>query len=450
MPQAVPGDHTPVYDVVGVGFGPSNLALAIALTEHNAASGGAEPVTAQFLEKQPAFGWHRGMLIETATMQVSFLKDLVTMRNPTSSFSFLAYLQSKDRLVDFINHKNLFPLRVEFHDYFEWAAAKVDDLVSYSSEVSAVTPVTADGKVVFFDVRVSGSGGEDTVFRARNLVVGTGLRPNLPDGVVESDRIWHNSKLLHRLEGLKDSSPSRFVVVGAGQSAAEVTALLHERFGDAEVCGVFSRYGYSPSDDSAFANRIFDPEAVDHFYDAPEEFKERLMRYHGNTNYSAVDIELIDDLYRRIYQEKVLGRRRLRLFNVSRPVEVVEHADGVRATIESLVTGERTVLDSDVVVYSTGYRSADASPLFGELAPYCERDEQGRFRVERDYRVRTAAELHGGIYLQGGTEHSHGITSSLLSNTAVRVGEILDSIVERRAVAAVEAPEFAVSGTLSR
>src|SRR5262245_61603677 len=96
-----------VYDLVGVGFGPSNLALAIALTEFNEQT--AKPVTAQFLERQPRFGWHRGMLIEDATMQVSFLKDLVTMRNPTSRFSFLCYLKARDRLVDFINHKNLFP-----------------------------------------------------------------------------------------------------------------------------------------------------------------------------------------------------------------------------------------------------------------------------------------------------------------------------------------------------
>jgi L-ornithine N5-oxygenase len=38
-----------------------------------------------------------------------------------------------------------------------------------------------------------------------------------------------------------------------------------------------------------------------------------------------------------------------------------------------------------------------------------------------------------GIYLQGGTEHTHGITSALLSNTAIRVGEILDSLLDRGA-----------------
>jgi L-ornithine N5-oxygenase len=39
--------------------------------------------------------------------------------------------------------------------------------------------------------------------------------------------------------------------------------------------------------------------------------------------------------------------------------------------------------------------------------------------------------------LQGGTEHTHGITSALLSNTAIRVGEILESVVARRTVPAL-------------
>lgn len=419
MSRAVVGGQVPVYDVAGVGFGPSNLALAIALTEHNAS--GADTVTAHFLERQNGFGWHRGMLIDNATMQVSFLKDLATMRNPTSEFSFLNYLHAKDRLVDFINHKNLFPLRIEFHDYFEWAAAKVDDLVSYGTEVLSVKPVLEGDEVVYFDV-VARSGGETTELRARNLVLGTGLRPNLPAGITAGERIWHNSGLLHRVAELREADPRRFVVVGAGQSAAEVAALLHDEFPRAEVCAVFSRYGYSPADDSSFANRIFDPEAVDQFYAASEPVKERLMRYHGATNYSAVDLELIDELYRRVYREKVQGVERLRLLNVSRPVEVTDHGTHVRATVESLTTGERTELDADAVVYATGYLPADPTPLLGDLAGSCLRDGAGRLRVERDYRITTDAVVRGGLYLQGGTEHTHGITSSLLSNTAVRVG----------------------------
>jgi L-ornithine N5-oxygenase len=77
------------------------------------------------------------MLLDDATMQVSFVKDLVTMRDPTSDFSFLAYLHKKGRLVDFINHKILYPLRVEFHDYLEWAASRVDHLVHYDARPTA-------------------------------------------------------------------------------------------------------------------------------------------------------------------------------------------------------------------------------------------------------------------------------------------------------------------------
>ncbi|TXS54399.1 lysine N(6)-hydroxylase/L-ornithine N(5)-oxygenase family protein [Streptomyces sp. t39] len=443
MSQALPDDAPPIHDLIGIGFGPSNVAMALALSEHNAGVGRQGAVTAHFFERQPCFGWHRGMLIDDATMQVSFLKDLVTLRNPASEYSFLCYLQSKGRLIDFVNHKNLFPLRVEFHDYFEWAAAKVDDMVSYGHEVVAVRPVVRDGVVEYVDVTAR-AGDETVVHRARNLVIGTGLRPQMPDGVERTDRIWHNCDLLSRVETLTGTSPSRFIVVGAGQSAAENVAFLHRRFPEAEVCAVFSRYGYSPADDSSFANRIFDPSAVDEYYTAPDAVKRKLMGYHGNTNYAVVDIDLIDDLYRQSYQEKVLGTERLRFLNVSRLTDVVHTPDRVRTMVESLVTGEKTPLDADVVVYATGYRPADALGLLGDVAAHCRRDAEGRPLVERDYRIVTSPDTRCGIYLQGGTEHTHGITSSLLSNTAIRVGEILQSIIDRgRKAAGDEARQLA-------
>ncbi|QNP68752.1 lysine N(6)-hydroxylase/L-ornithine N(5)-oxygenase family protein [Streptomyces roseirectus] len=446
MSQVLPADAPLVHDLIGIGFGPSNVAMAIALDEHNARVGREQAVTAHFFEQQPRFGWHRGMLIDDATMQVSFLKDLVTLRNPASEYSFLCYLQSKGRLIDFINHKSLFPLRVEFHDYFEWAAAKVDDQVSYGHEVVGVEPVLRDGEVDWLDVTVRSPEGL-AVHRARNLVIGTGLRPLLPDGVTSGERLWHNSELLAKVEGLAGTKPERFVVVGAGQSAAENVAYLHRRFPEAEVCAVFSRYGYSPADDSAFANRIFDPQAVDDYFEAPEDVKRRLMDYHGNTNYSVVDIDLIDDLYRQSYQEKVLGTERLRFLNVARLTGVEEHGDKVTATVTSLVTGEETRLDADVVVFATGYRQADPLGLLGDVAERCLRDDEGRVRVERDYRIATEAGVRCGIYLQGGTEHTHGITSSLLSNTAIRVGEILDSLLDRGLKSASDEARSVADGT---
>lgn len=205
-------------------------------------------------------------------------------------------------------------------------------------------------------------------------------------------------------------------------------AFLHRACPRAEVCAVFSRYGYSPADDSGFANRIFDPAAVDEYFTAPEEIKRKLIDYHANTNYSVVDIDLIDDLYRQEYQEKVLGTEQLRLLRVLRLADVTETTDQVLVTVESLVTGEKEALEADALVYATGYRSADGLGLLGDVEKYCRRDDLGRVRVARDYRVQSESELRCGIYLQGGTEHTHGITSSLLSNTAIRVGEILQSI----------------------
>ncbi|MGP4021372.1 lysine N(6)-hydroxylase/L-ornithine N(5)-oxygenase family protein [Saccharopolyspora sp. 5N708] len=425
--SAAPVDEE-VHDILGIGFGPSNLALAIAIEEHNGTAPEADRLDGVFFERQEAFGWHQGMLIEGTTMQVSFLKDLVTMRNPASDFSFLAYLHDKQRLVDFINHKTMFPTRVEYHDYLEWAAARVADAVRYDSEVVEVHP-TRD----HFEVAVR-HGGRLTVHRARNIVLAVGLEASLPDGAQLGDRVWHNLDLLHRV-GELTAAPRRCTVVGAGQSAAEVTEYLHRTFPEAEVCSVFSRYGFSPADDSPFANRIFDPQAVDDFYTASPEVRRSLLDYHRNTNYSVVDLDLIEQLYARAYQEKVQGKQRLRIFNASRVTDVAARTDGVAVTVEFLPSGDRSVLESDVLVYATGCRPRDPFRLLGETARHCARDDHGQPQVERDYRVRTTGGFQGGIYLQGGTEHTHGLTSSLLSNGAVRAGEIRDSVLARRRVA---------------
>ncbi|MEJ2885643.1 lysine N(6)-hydroxylase/L-ornithine N(5)-oxygenase family protein [Actinomycetospora aeridis] len=426
-------------DVLGVGFGPSNLALALAVQEHNERSPASGRVAAAFVEQQAAFGWHRGMLLEGATMQVSFLKDLVTMRDPTSPRSFLNYLQGQGRLADFINTKTMFPSRVEFHDYLEWCAADVRHLVSYGTRAVAVHPVAgADGMVEELDVVLRGPDGERTV-RTRNLVLATGLVPWLPPGVERGERVWHNSELLHRLATVdRDDSPvppRRFVVLGAGQSAAETTEHLHRRYPDAEVRSVFSRYGYSPADDTSFANRIFDPDAVDHFYEAPSDVKQMLMDYHANTNYSVVDPELIQELYTRAYQEKVAGRQRLHVHGASRVAQVREPGAGggdIEIDIEFLPTGEHETIGTDVVVYATGYRPIDPTMLLGDVGSWCCRADNGELLVERDYRITTAHPLRAGVYLQGPTEHTHGISSTLLSTTAVRAGEIVDSLCEHR------------------
>ncbi|MFI7288298.1 lysine N(6)-hydroxylase/L-ornithine N(5)-oxygenase family protein [Streptomyces anulatus] len=452
-------DHPPrqddVVDVVGIGFGPSNLALAIALTEHNAEAPEPDRLSARFYEKQSAFGWHQGMLLKDTTMQVSYLKDLVTMRNPRSRFSFLSYLQARDRLVDFINHKTLYPSRIEFHDYLEWAAEPFGDAVEYGREVVDVVPVTEAGEITHFQVftRAGGSSAEPAVQRARNVVVAGGLRPHLPDHASRSDRVWHTSELLDRLEGLpvgQTRAPRSFTVVGAGQSAAETVAHLHGAFPEADIHAVFARYGYAPADDSAFVNRIFDPEAVDHFYTSPNDIKELMFDYHRSTNYSVVDIELIDELYRRLYQEKVVGKQRLHVHKLTRLLAADVSGENVRVDLEFLPTGQRDVLQTDYLVYATGYRPTDLHDILGSTEPTLCTDEMGRARVNRDYSVESTLPGSARIYLQGPTEHTHGIASSLLSNTAVRAGEITKALAKHlvRDIDAPRGPALTASATV--
>jgi L-ornithine N5-monooxygenase len=442
------GGAPPVLDVLGIGFGPSNLALAIALEEHNASAPEGRRLQARFVEQQAAFGWHRGMLLDGATMQVSFLKDLVTMRNPASGSSFLSYLYEHGRLADFINNKSLFPSRIEFHDYLEWAAGDVRHLVSYGTRAVDVRPARdeAGGAVDVFDVVLADvATGEVETVRARNVVLATGMTPTLPEGMEPGPRVWHNSQLLHRLDaqdaGDEAGAPParRFVVVGAGQSAAETAEHLHSRYPDAEVRAVFARYGYSPADDTSFANRIFDPAAVDHFYAASDDVKQMLMDYHSNTNYSVVDPELINELYRRAYQEKVAGTQRLHVHSASRLGDVrlpAEATGEVEVDIAFLPTGETETVATDVVVYATGYRSVDPTTMLGEAAAWCARTGDGELVVERDYRLVTTDPLRAGVYVQGPTEHTHGISSTLLSTTAVRAGEIVASLAERASATA--------------
>ncbi|WP_371483460.1 lysine N(6)-hydroxylase/L-ornithine N(5)-oxygenase family protein [Kitasatospora sp. NBC_00315] len=431
--ESAPDRGDGVEDLIGIGFGPANLALAIAIDEHNRRAP-AEALRVGFVERQERFGWHRGMLLEGATMQVSFLKDLVTMRDPRSRFTFLTYLQERGRLADFINLRTFYPTRVEFHDYFEWCAAEFAGRVGYGRRAVEIRPVETGGRIGAVDVvtEAAADGAGRQVRRARNIVVGTGLRPRLPEGVTAGERVWHTRDLLHREPQLTERRHRRFTVVGAGQSAAEAVEHLYRTYPDAEICAVFSRYGYSPADDSPFANRIFDPSAVDDFYAAPQSVKKSLLDYHANTNYAVVDGDLITSLYRTLYQDRVSGRERLRILNTTRLTGVEHTPDGARALVRNLATGEEYALESDAVVLATGYTHVDPRELLGPLAPACLTDGDGRLRVDRDHRILTSDHVDAGIYLQGGTEHTHGITSSLLSTLAVRSGEICDSLLLRR------------------
>ncbi len=130
LPSVPTGD---MHDLICVGFGPASLAIGIALQDHLEQSDTpweSKPKIA-FIERQPNFAWHAGMQIPGAKMQISFVKDLATFRNPRSRFTFLNYLWSHGRLVQFTNLGTFLPSRLEYQEYLRWCAEQFKHLVHY-------------------------------------------------------------------------------------------------------------------------------------------------------------------------------------------------------------------------------------------------------------------------------------------------------------------------------
>ncbi len=173
--QARTAQHSPeseVRGVTGIGFGAANLALAVALHESGAGD------RALFLEKQKEFGWHRGMLIEGSSLQVSFLKDIATMRNPTSDFRIPFLLAGEGPAGRLHQPAHPAALADRVPRLPQWAADRLGHMVEYGVEATGVRPVTDAGEVVALDVLA----GDRVVTRTRNLVIASGLRPPAPRG----------------------------------------------------------------------------------------------------------------------------------------------------------------------------------------------------------------------------------------------------------------------------
>lgn len=98
---------------------------------------------------------------------LSFMKDLATLRNPQSPFTFLSYLHSQNRLLPFINRGSTIPTRKEFSDYLSWAAQHVQDEgvnILFGHEVTGLS----EGPQETINVRVKNlSTGAEQVFRTR-------------------------------------------------------------------------------------------------------------------------------------------------------------------------------------------------------------------------------------------------------------------------------------------
>lgn len=407
-----------IHDLIGIGFGPSNISLAIALEERRAAGG--RPIDALFIERQPGFAWHPNMLLDQAHMQISFLKDLATLRNPASRFTFLNYLHEKDRLQDFINLKTFFPSRHEFNDYLAWAAAHFEDRCVYGEEVLDVQPHGHAGQVEMLRVRTRDAQGVSRERLARHLSIGIGGAPHVPEvfAALRGDRrVFHSSQYLGAIANHPEAQ--RIAVIGAGQSAAEIFMELHGRHSRHQVDLVMRARAIRPSDDSPFANEIFNADFTDFVFSREDAERAELLQEFWHTNYAAPDLALVQQIYEVFYRQRVAGSTRHRFLRRHEVAGASANGRGITLSLKDLNDAQTQTLTYDLVVLATGYERDGHRQLLKPL-----REHLGRFEVDRHYRLRTSGDFQPTIFLQGACEASHGLSDTLLSVLAVRADEI--------------------------
>ncbi|MCY9784096.1 lysine N(6)-hydroxylase/L-ornithine N(5)-oxygenase family protein [Nocardiopsis sp. EMB25] len=418
-PNPTAGTEREVHDLVGVGLGPFNLALA-------ALADGVPGLSARFLEARPDFSWHPGLLLEGARLQVPFLADLVTLVDPTSRWSFLSYLREHDRLFPFYFSENFHVPRREYDDYCRWVATGLD---SCRFDARVLTVHHDEG--VFTVEHEDASGARRTV-RGRALVLGIGTEPVLPEALrdLAGDRVFHAAEYLDRVGGLAGARD--LTVIGSGQSGAEVflDLLRSPAHADTRVNWLTRSPGFAPMEYSKLGLEHFTPDYTRYFHSLPQPTRDRLVPSQWQL-YKGISADTISEIHDALYERGVGGA----------PVDVSLRAhcelleareDGGRIALTFRHREQDRVFTArtDGVVAASGY--AQRRPDFLEpVLKLIETDDRGRFAIDADHRLRTDPALTAPIHVQNAELHTHGVGAPDLGLGAWRAATILNSLTGR-------------------
>ncbi|WP_280268438.1 SidA/IucD/PvdA family monooxygenase [Nocardia wallacei] len=412
-------------DVLAIGAGPANLALAVALEESGAT---ALAENTLLLEQHPDVKWQRNLLLPWARSQVSFLKDLVTLRNPRSRFSFLNFLHERRQLDEFVNLATFNPYRWELSEYQQWVAHSLERVrVRYGARVQRAEPrLEADGRIVGWTVHLAGG---DRI-SCRDLVFGTGRDPHVPDvfASLPGDRIVHSTRYCSRIAEFDGDKPLRPVVVGGAQSAAEMFMAVHTDLPGAAPTMVVRSIGLQNYQTSKFVNELFYSSFVDEFYYSEAEARRRILDEMHLTNYAGLAPPFLDELYSMLYRQKMLGQQRSRILPMTDVVAARMDGDEVVLDLRDLRSGRIEPMRCDLVLLGTGY-SPEMPALVRDLA---DRIGLPGIEVTRRYRMELGGSARGAVYLQGVNEATHGISDTLISVLAHRSQDIVDDLLDRR------------------
>lgn len=430
------------YDVLGIGFGPANIALAIAFEELKL------PLSFRFLERRTGPGWQEGMLLPESDIQNHPLRDLVTPRNPRSRYTFTNFLFENNRLFEHLNLPLQHPLRIEFNQYIQWVAGHFSSWVQYDCPVASITPIleAGSGRVAAYNVQ-DDRGGR---WLARAVVLAPGRTPNIPEPFagLSDPRIIHLNDFLPALERVTAHKPHpRIAIIGGSQSAVEL--LLHTAGNTScqRIIGVNRNFGFRLKDTSPFSDEVYFPKFVDTFFHASDAVKHRLRQELVFTNYSASDRDVIDALYVLLYKNRILGRDTLELFHNTEVQSVSTSPSGVCLTLRNTLNEARTREELDLVVLATGFKDLGTGPqrepfpgLLADMAELLEM-RNGAMVVEYDYKVRFRPPPgeHAPLFLNGLCESSHGMgdagSFSLLSLRSAAITQSLSASLVRHQAA---------------
>lgn len=428
----------PVHDVdvLMIGAGPSNLALAVALEESGSPQLAANSL---IIEQYEDVKWQRNLLLSWTRSQVSFLKDLVTLRNPRSRFSFLNFLYERGELDEFVNLATFHPFRWQVSAYQQWVADTLDHVqVRYGVRAEQILPVRGeDGVLAGFAVSLSDGG---TIF-CRDLVFGAGRDAYVPQVFrdLPAERVVHSSQYASRVAAAtalaRPGRPLRPVVVGGAQSAAEMFMALHEHAAGSSPMMLVRSIALKNYESSKFVNELFYPSFVDEFFTMADEVRGKVLDEMHRTNYAGLAPPFLDELYTMIYRQKLLGQPVSTIRSLTEVVgcrvEPVPGGEEVVLDVRDLKTGAVDEVRCDAVFVGTGYDS-QMPAMIRRLA-----DDAGlpAITVSRHYRADLGTGAQGALYLQGVNEATHGISDTLISVLAQRSADIVGDILDRRAAA---------------
>jgi lysine N6-hydroxylase len=402
----------PEYFAIGVGAGPSNLSLSALFKARSDES-------IALFDRKPSTGWHESLLHRGVRMQTSWLKDLVSVIDPTHQLSFLNYLVTTGRLFALLNAQfDVIPRR-EYMRYLTWAADRLDN-IHYGVGIDHVS-YTDDGFVAYSDER--------PVATSQHLVLGVGTDPATLPGLsaVPCDRSFVADELHLHVDGMRDHKTEPVAVVGGGQTGVEcVLKLLSEGFTD--IRWYTRSTWFRTIDDSPVANDFYCPSHQQFLQALSRPTRRRLVE-----EMSVTGIALTPGALRTLYQANYDGMLDMDRFPVTllpgREVSGGElRGDGIVLDVVSAERREEHRVRYAVVAIG---RINAPMPLDADLTDRMDRDTDGEVLVGQDYSVSWKGMNGHRIYALNRSMYANGIPDANLTLLPVRAAIVLNSMLGR-------------------